>query len=161
MTNIQFRGMPTDEARALQRGGKDSNGQVAENAVSDGVGNPCRHCMQMIGEDVPMLVVAHRPFTTVQPYAEMGPIFLHAEECDAYEVEGNELPPVLEDSPEYIVRGYDADEKIVYRTGKVTPQENIIARSADLLKRNDLQFLHVRSATNNCWQARVERTQDS
>ena len=62
-----FRGMSTSEAERLRDGGLDANGRVPERAVSDGDGNPCRHCLGMIGAGEPMLVLAHRPFETVQP----------------------------------------------------------------------------------------------
>ena len=77
------RGMDTREAARLWAGGTDANGMAPERTVSDGDGNPCRHCLDMIGAGEPMLVLAHRPFATVQPYAEVGPVFLHAEPCEA------------------------------------------------------------------------------
>ena len=92
----------------------DANGRPPERAVSDGDGNPCRHCLAMIEEGAEMLVLAHRPFATVNPYAEVGPIFLHARECEPFRGKG--APPVLA-SPTYLVRGYGADERIVYGTG--------------------------------------------
>ena len=156
---VTFKGMPADEARALQDGGSDANGRVPERAVSNGKGNPCRHCMDFIKEGEDMLIVAHRPFSTVQPYAEQGPVFLHAKKCDPYVGPADQLPPVLHDSDNYIVRGYDDDERIVYGTGKVTEQEEIVSRARDLLADGELTFLHVRSSSNNCWQARIERAE--
>ena len=150
---VQFHGLPTETVRALQDGAPDANGQPPERAVSDGGGNPCRHCLGMIAEGDGMLVLAHRPFETTNPYAEVGPIFLHARECEAYL--GDEgLPPAL-DSPAYIVRGYGADERIVYGTGGVVERDAITSRARALLDDERVTFVDVRSAANNCWQARV------
>ena len=154
---ITFHGLPTDAVRTLQRGGMDANGQPPERGMSDGDGNPCRHCMEMISEGEAMLVLAHRPFETVNPYAEVGPVFLHARECAAYGGAADALPPVLEDSPDYIVRGYGANERIVYGTGGVVAREDVVERAAELLTRSDVAFVHIRSSRNNCWQARAER----
>ena len=154
---IRFKGLPTDIVRALQDGRQDANGQTPERTVSDGDGNPCRHCLRMIEKDAPMLVLAHRPFEGVHPYAEVGPIFLCAEPCEPYTADDEALPPVLEDSPRYIVRGYGPDERIVYGTGGVVENGDIPARAAALLKDDGVAFVHIRSASNNCWQARVER----
>ena len=77
--------------------------------VSDGGDNPCRHCLREIEKGKDMLVLTHRPFGNVQPYAESGPIFLCAEACER----------VFED-----------------------PQ---------------VEFIHVRSAQNNCYSCRIER----
>ena len=81
MLPIQFTSMPTEVARAYQAGAADANGQVPERHISDGDGVPCRHCQRDVAAGEPYLILAHRPFPTAQPYAEQGPIFLHAESC--------------------------------------------------------------------------------
>ena len=101
-----------------------------------------------------MLVLAHRPFGALQPYAETGPIFLCADACEAGG--GAEVPEILA-SPDYIVRGYGADERIVYGTGGVVATGQIVAQAAEVLAMPRVAFVHVRSARNNCFQLRVER----
>ena len=145
---------PTDEARRYQAGGADANGQVPERQVSDGGGNPCRHCLRMIPAGAAMLVLAHRPFPALQPYAEVGPVFLCADECEAG---GGEAMPEVLASPDYIVRGYGADDRIVYGTGAVTATAAIPARAEALFADKGVAYLHVRSARNNCYQVRIER----
>ncbi len=157
MPNVKIAGMPTEEARKFQRGGTDANGQVPEKTKSNGNGNPCRHCLEFIAEGDEMLIVSYRPFNSLQPYAEQGPVFLHARECDAYSGEGDALPKALSNKTECIVRGYGADERIVYGTGKVTPLGEITSRADELLADTEIEFVHVRSASNNCWQARIDR----
>jgi hypothetical protein len=126
-----------------------------ERAISDGDGVPCRHCLELVGADEPYLIIAHRPFTTVQPYAELGPIFLHAAACKRH-AESAQVPAIL-GSPHYILRGYNAAERIIYGTGQVVPTAEISAQAAALLARAEVAFVHVRSATNNCFQCRIER----
>jgi hypothetical protein len=152
---IQFIALPTPAIRALQAGGLDAYGNPPERKLSSYGGVPCRHCLRMVAEGRAYLVAAYRPFTTLQPYAETGPIFLCADACDAAEASGD-LPEIL-DSPDYIVRGYGADECIVYGTGGVTPRDGIIARAQALLARKDIAFVDVRSARNNCFQCRIVR----
>ena len=127
---IRFSPIPTDTARALQTGGLDAYGMLPERKLSDGGGNPCRHCLGMIPEGAEMLVLAHRPFPALQPYAETGPIFLCAAPCAAGG--GGDLPEMLA-SPDYIPRGYGADDRIVYGTGAVTPTGQIATRAAALV----------------------------
>jgi hypothetical protein len=152
---IRFTPIPTDTVRALQAGGPDANGQPPERQVSDGGGNPCRHCLGMIPKGAGMLVLAHRPFPSPQPYAEVGPIFLCADACPPGG--GLDLPVVLA-SPDYIVRGYGADHRIVYGTGAVTPTARIAARAEALFSDPRVAYVHVRSARNNCFQCRIDRT---
>lgn len=151
---MRFVAIPTDVVRAYQTGGPDANGQVPERQVSDGGGNPCRHCLKMIPAGEGMLVLAHRPFPAPQPYAELGPIFLCADPCAAGG--GEALPEVL-GSPEYIVRGYGADDRIVYGTGGVVATGVIPARAGELLADTRMAYVHVRSARNNCYQVRIDR----
>jgi len=152
---IQFKALPTDHVRALQGGGPDSYGQTPERRISDGDGMPCRHCLNNIAAGDAYLILAYRPFPELQPYAETGPIFLHAEQCERAAAT-EELPEILE-SPDYIVRGYGKDDRIVYGSGGIIPTEAIIARAEMLFERDDIAYVHVRSARNNCYQCRIER----
>jgi hypothetical protein len=150
---MRFVPIPTAIARAYQAGAPDANGQPPERTVSNGAGNPCRHCLAMIPQGAEMLVLAHRPFPAPQPYAEVGPIFLCAEPCKAG---GGAAVPAMLASPDYIVRGYGPDDRIVYGTGAVTPTGQITARAAELLADPRIDYVHVRSARNTCFQVRIE-----
>ncbi len=147
--------IPTAEVRRLQAGGPDAYGQAPLRAVSDGLGNPCRHCLREIPAGAGMLILAHRPFPTLQPYAETGPIFLCADACEPWAADG--LPPILATSPSYMMRGYGADDRIVYGTGCVVPAADLDARADALLARPEIAYLHVRSAANGCYQCRIDR----
>jgi len=61
------------------------------------------------------------------------------------------------DSPDYIVRGYGDDDRIVYGTGAVTATGEIVSRARALLGREDVAYVHVRSARNNCYQCRIAK----
>jgi hypothetical protein len=151
---MRFVAIPTNEVRHYQAGGLDANGQVPERAVSDGGGNPCRHCLGMIPAGAGMLILAHRPFASLQPYAELGPIFLCADPCEAG---GGTMQPEMLASPDYIVRGYGVDDRIVYGTGGVVATDAIPARAEELFADPRVAYLHVRSARNNCYQCRIDR----
>jgi hypothetical protein len=153
--DMRYVAIPTDVVRAYQAGRADANGQVPERGVSDGDGNPCRHCLGMIPKGAGMLILAHRPFPEPQPYAEVGPIFLCADPCDAGG--GVERPEMLA-SPDYIVRGYGANDRIVYGTGGVVATGAIPARAGELFGDARVAYLHVRSARNNCYQVRIDRS---
>ena len=151
---IRFTAIPTDIARAYQAGDPDANGQKPEHHVSDGAGNPCRHCLQMIPKGDAMLILAHRPFPSAQPYAELGPIFLCADGCEAGG--SAEIPEILA-SPDYIIRGYSAENRIVYGTGAVVPTVAIPAEAETRLTDPRIAYVHIRSARNNCYQLRIDR----
>lgn len=155
-TAIKFVSMPTEIARAYQTGAADANGQSPERHISDGDGIPCRHCQVDVAAGEPYLLLNHRPFPAPQPYAETGPIFLPAEPCTRYP-EMADLPPVFVTRKLFLLKGYDARDRIVYGTGQLVPPPEIATAAVSILARSDVIYLHARSAYNNCFQCRIER----
>ena len=151
---INFTPIPTDIVRAYQAGGPDANGQPPERQISDGDGNPCRHCLEMVPKGAEMLVLAHRPFPAPQPYAELGPIFLCAGAC--VPGGGGAVPAILS-SRDYILRGYGADDRIVFGSGAVVATTAIIAEAEQRLADDRIAYVHLRSASNNCFHLRIDR----
>lgn len=156
MQTVVLKPIPTEIARNLQRGGEDANGHIPEIHVSDGNGNPCRHCLEMIPKGEEYLIISHQPFSSDQPYAERGPIFLHARECNAYQDNGG-LPNALINKEQVIIRGYNNAERIVYGTGMVVPTTDVREEASKLLNLSNVEFVHVRSSVNNCYQMRIEK----
>jgi Protein of unknown function (DUF1203) len=146
---IAFQPMSTEQARAYQAGEPDAYGMTPERRVSDGDGVPCRHCLQLVPAGAPYLLLAHRPFPAPQPYAETGPIFLCADTCDAAEP-GADLPEILH-AQSYILRGYGADHRIIGGTGRVVATAGLVGAAAALLDLPQVDYAHVRSASNNCY----------
>jgi hypothetical protein len=152
--SLVVRGIPTDAVLSIRRGGPDANGQPALRRVAEGVASPCRHCLELIAEGDEKLVLAWRPFSALQPYAETGPIFLHARECARYESDA--LPGWFAFMDPALVRGYGADDWIRYDTGHVVAGQEIGASCARILADPTIAYVHVRSKFN-CFQCRVDR----
>ena len=140
---------------AIRAGGPDANGQAAEHAISDGQGKPCRCCLAQIPDGSDMLVIAARPFPEPQPYAELGPIFLCAEACTPYEDAG--APPILRSSPDYLLKAYSVDNRIIYGTGQITSTAQLEPYATTLFQRADVAYIDVRSSRNNCFLTRIYR----
>lgn len=156
MTALKIIAMPTDKARAFQRGEVDANGLAPEKEVSTGPGNPCRHCLQTIEAGAEKLVLAYRPFEDLQPYAELGPIFLHGRECDRHD-ETAGFPEMFRRWHTVLVRGYGADNRIQYQSARHVPVDELDEQCAEMLENPDVVYLHVRTSQYNCYQCRVER----
>jgi len=153
---ILFHALPTDTVRPLQNGHADFYGQTPERTISDGAGNPCRHCLLDTPAGQPMLILAYRPFPCDQPYAEVGPIFICGDACERHHTSGN-LPAVLQTSPNFLIKGYGEDDRIVYGTGIVIARDNLIAECERIFAAADVSYVHVRSARNNCYQCKITR----
>ena len=152
---MHYSGLTSQVAGDLRAGGADAFGNAAEHAISSGTGTPCRHCLRIVPESEAFLIAAHKPFTTTQPYSEIGPIFLCEAECAA---PTGALPEVLTASPDYLLKAYSTDERIIYGTGAITRQDEVESYAATLMARPDVAFVDVRSAKNNCWLTRITRS---
>ncbi|CUH87009.1 hypothetical protein PH5382_00928 [Phaeobacter sp. CECT 5382] len=148
--------LPTDLVRQVQNGGSDAHGQIPERVIAQGSANPCRHCLRYIPEGAEMLILALRPFPAAQPYAETGPIFLCAAPCARHV--GPELPEILQDSPDYLIKGYNTEDRIVYGTGLVVPQDAMMQQAATIFDDPRVDYIHIRSSRNNCYQARIDKS---
>jgi len=151
---LRVRGIPTEDVDRIRAGGIDANRQPALRRVVEGLPNPCRHCLDLIAEGDAKLVLAYRPFDGLQPYAETGPIFLHADPCERYE--SGTLPAWFDFLEPAIVRGYGADHWIRYDTGTVLPGRDLTAACQEILSDTSVAYVHIRSKFN-CFQCRVDR----
>jgi hypothetical protein len=142
--------------KRLQNGGLDANGQKPERHMCEGGMMPCRHCLTDIRAGEPYLILAHRPFGLIQPYAEQGPIFLHAESCTR-PPDSADVPAMFRERKDYLIRGYGADDRIVYGTGKIVAPAAMVEAAQDMFANPRVAYIHVRSASNNCYQARIDR----
>ena len=156
MADIKFVSISTEEAMQIWAGGPDANGMMPETHISDGDGIPCRHCQQDVAKGEPYLILSYRPFDEAQPYAETGPIFLHAKSCKRYE-ESPETPDMFLKRDSYLLKGYYENDRIAYGTGKIVKSQDMAEYASELLDREDISYVHVRSALNNCYSCRIER----
>lgn len=159
MSAIAFTAMDTRQARAFQSGAPDANGQVPERHISDGDGVPCRHCQRDVAKGEAYLILNYRPFGELQPYAESGPIFLHAEPCERYADVAEAPPMFFKNGRRYLIKGYYANDRIAYGTGRIVEPKEMAEAARQILERADIAYVHVRSALNNCYQLRIDRTE--
>ena len=151
---LSVQGLSSDWVAAVRAGGPDAHGQPALVRQAVGFANPCRHCLQLMAPGEDMLVLAHRPFDRLQPYAEVGPIFLHRHACERYSAPA--LPAWFRHLQPAIVRGYGLDDWILYETGDVVPGEALEAACQRILAQPAVAYVHIRSKFN-CFQCRVDR----
>ena len=55
------------------------------------------------------------------------------------------------------MKGYSADDRIVYGTGRIVPTGEVEAYAEAVLADPRVAYVHVRSARNNCYQMRIDR----
>ena len=157
MAGLRVTPIPTEHAQLYWSGGLDAHGLKPERHISEGTGVPCRHCLNTVSAGEPYLILAYCPFGELQPYAEVGPIFLHASPCDTYD-DNEAIPEIYLNGEARILRGYDRNDRIIYGTGKVVHPQDIAAYAEELLDDLTTAYVHVRSSMNNCLAFRIDRT---
>ena len=90
-----------------------------------------------------------------QPYAEVGPIFIHSKDCQNLD-NLSQVPKMFSARNQMIIRGYDVRNRIVEDTGQLIETKNIQVAAKYLFKNIEISYQHVRSASNNCFQCRIE-----
>lgn len=151
---FRVRGISTEDVTYFRNGGADANGQAPIIVKAEGGANPCRHCLGLIADGEPKLVLSYRPFATLQAYAETGPVFLHQSQCARYE--GDELPHWFAFLDPAAIRGYGADDWIRYDTGRVVRGSELPETASSILADQSIAYVHIRSKFG-CFQCRVDR----
>lgn len=152
---IRFVALPTEIADAYRSGTFDANGQPPERRIADTSGLPCRHCLGEVAPGDEYLAVGHRPFSNLQPFAEVGPIYLHADQCQRYP-EISDPPAGFLEETQMMMRGYNKDQRIVYGTGAIVPTQLLRSAASAIFENPEVSFIHVRSAKNGCFQCRID-----
>jgi hypothetical protein len=154
MTTTNFRVVPLNsevakEARRKAQAGTPDHAIVE---VDSPGGYPCRHCLQWAkpGEQVVLFPYASIP--AGRPYAESGPIFVHAEACEPY--------TAIDRYPENfrrhrVLRAYDAKDNMI--DAIVVSDDRPEAVIEHLLQNPQTSFLQARSVTRGCFTFKIER----
>lgn len=126
-----------------------------------GPGRPARCCLRSTTEDERVALISYAPvrlsatFTSeTKPYDELGPIFVHADDCAGY-AENDGFPAAWRDRPQ-VLRTYASDGRLL--DGVLTqPDEDRMAAAAKLLSDPAVAFVHARSVGAGCFSFEIRR----
>ncbi|HEV3089419.1 MAG TPA: DUF1203 domain-containing protein [Candidatus Elarobacter sp.] len=155
-TKTTFRYIPIDDAtvRAVRETLRDAHGNALHVRESNDDGAPCRSCLRITPRGTRLILFAYQPFTTSGPYAETGPVFVHADaaECEPYR--SSEFPEDFR-SRSLVFRAYDASGAIHDATlaAGADAEETLARFFADPA----VERVHVRNPAWGCFDFAVER----
>jgi len=143
-----------DLARIRGRGTDDFGNPVVVSVVDEAGGTPLRCCLREAVPGERVALIAYRPSHIGGPYAEVGPVFIHAEACGGYTAP-DRYPEGFRHRQQ-VLRAYDAEGRIV---DAVIAQDGDEAESvcAALLSRPEIAYIHSRNVLYGCYMFTVRR----
>lgn len=149
-----FHAIDPAELARIRAASVDDFGNPVVPVVDEHGGSPLRCCLTDASPGDRIALIAFRPFDQPGPYAEVGPVFVHADGCAGYGTP-DRYPDGFRDRRQ-LLRAYD-------HQGRIT--EGIQSRNGDqseallewLLSRHDVAFVHSRNVEWGCYMFSVAR----
>lgn len=135
--------------------GVDHAGDAVEPFVDAEGGWPLRCCLADSRPGDELAIVAWSPFPWSGPFAERGPIVVHAAPCAG--PAGRGVPQQFLGRPQ-VVRPYAADRRIAYdHVRLLEPGGGLPAAIAGALADPAIDFVHARNVLAGCWSFTARR----
>ena len=144
-----------DFASRIRREMKDAFGH-ALSVRCDSSPHQCRACLRLTEPGEGCILLSYSPFTSDQPYAEVGPIFIHERECRPYE-DTREYPPEFPREA-VVLRAYDERDEI--EDAEYVGNRPVDQAIAYLFGNARVSYLHARNSTYGCFMFRIDRAAD-
>ena len=134
--------------RAADAGASDHAVITADSAA----GYPCRHCLHWAQPGERMILFPFAAIPAGRPYAESGPIFVHAKPCERYS-KTHEYPEPFHSGR--VLRAYNSKHDMIdAEVANGNEPEPIIEK---FLENPETAFVHVRSVSHGCYTMQIER----
>ncbi len=114
---------------------------------------PCRVCLRISSEPEELLLLSYQPLPGTSPYAEIGPIFVHARACEPY-ASANTFPADFA-RRRLVLRAYGHDGRIVdaaVAEAGAAPQQ-----AGAFLCDEAVAEVHVRHESYTCYAFKIVR----
>jgi hypothetical protein len=149
ITDLAVLAIDPDRLAAIRAAGVDEHGNPFTGFAAEGW-EPLRCCLRIARTEEQIALMGYRRFETVSPWAEVGPVYVHAAPCEGYRADAG-LPPELRTGPR-ILRGYTADSSLAYdHITHVPAGVDIETSLRELLAAPEVAEVHVRPLMTQCF----------
>jgi Protein of unknown function (DUF1203) len=114
---------------------------------------PCRVCLRISTEPEGLILLSYQPLPDTSPYAEIGPVFIHADRCEPYS--HLETFPGDFASRSLVLRAYGREGQIV--DAVVAQPGEAPERAAEFLQNPAIAEVHVRHISYTCFDFKILR----
>lgn len=154
MKNLNYRvvPLPSEVAEAARQAAAAGASDHATIVADSPTAYPCRHCLRFANPGERVILFPFASVPSDRPYAETGPVFVHAEPCERY-ADTETYPPAFRMNR--VLRAYNSNYDMI--DAAVVNGEEPQAVIEKLLENPETDFIHVRSATRGCYTMGIER----
>jgi hypothetical protein len=139
---------------AIRSRGTDDSGNAVSRGLRGEGGEPLRCCLRLAEAGEQVLLIAYRPFDRPGPYAETGPVFIHAARCAGYSPQAG-YPEAFRDRMQ-VFRSYDA-EGVITGGRLCSPQERAEDVIAEIFEDESVERIHTRNVVFCCYMLQIRR----
>jgi hypothetical protein len=151
---FRIEALSPERLEAIRCSGIDDGGNCVSPPRAAEGGEPVRCCLRIAKPGEPILLIAYRPFTKGNPYAETGPVFVHAGSCGGYPW-ADRYPDDFR-GRQQIFRCYDSAGNIL--GGHLAePAEDVEAVIEALFADGNVEYIHTRNIIFGCYMLEVRR----
>jgi hypothetical protein len=151
-SNFRIIPLPTEIAEAARRAVTAGAADYALITANSPESAPCRHCLRWAQPGERVILFPYAAIPSGQPYAESGPIFVHAEKCERYTAT-DEYPAEFRNGR--VFRAYDSNYNLIdAQVMNGSEPETVIQ---ELFENPETAFVDVRSVTHGCFTFRIQR----
>jgi Protein of unknown function (DUF1203) len=153
---FQVQAIPAALLERIRAAGHDDFGNPLVPITDEPGGSPLRCCLRPSTPGEVVYLISYRPFTGPGPYAEVGPVFVHAESCPGYSAT-DRYPDGYRDWPTMIFRPYRYDGAIAYDAIRMGDASTADALVADMFSDPQIEFVHTRNVYAGCYMFAITR----
>lgn len=150
-TTLEFVPVPPADLARIRESGRDDHGNPVEVRSADDRA-PLRCCLTFSSPGDRIALISYRPMAVGGPYAEVGPVFVHADPCPGYDGAGF---PAQYRERLAVLRPYDADGRML--TGVMAEPGTSESELARLFEDPAVALVQVRNVVAGCWNFSVRR----
>jgi Protein of unknown function (DUF1203) len=153
ITGFRVEAIPGETLARMRAAAVDDFGNKLVATTSPQGGEPLRCCLREAAAGERVVLIAYRPFPWDGVYAEVGPVFVHADDCGGYTAAG--AYPEGFRHRQQIFRSYGQYRTIV--DARIVEGADAEAAITELLDRPDVDFVHSRNVAYDCYMFALHR----
>ena len=155
MSDFNVLPIPDSVAKRIRETRVDDYGhQLSVSVATENDSGPCRSCLTVFRPGEGRLLFSYAPNQCDHPYNEIGPIYIHEQECRAY-THYDSFPSELRTRRPLVLRFYEEFGGLI--GGELVGERNVEDVIAKAFEDAQVKYLHARTATVGCFVARIER----